>query len=78
MIGGSLTMIGLLGETAGKVWNYLMEHPSATPRQLSKALNLKESVIYMALGWLAREGKLAFDADGKAVKLAVFAEAARN
>ncbi len=71
-------MIGLVGETAGKIWSHLTEHPSASPRQLSKALKLKESVIYMGIGWLAREGKLAFDADGKTVKLAMLAESAHN
>ena len=67
-----------IGENSGRVWKHLTEQPSATPKQLSKALNLKESEVYMAIGWLAREGKLAFDADGKTIKVGLATQAAHS
>jgi hypothetical protein len=64
-------MIYEIGESAGKVWQYLNEHPASTPEQINKVLKLKENLLYMAIGWLAREGKLAFDVRGKTTKLSV-------
>jgi len=58
-------MINQIGESAGRIWQYLNEHPSATPREANKALKMDESLLYMAIGWLAREGKLAFSGEEK-------------
>jgi len=67
-------MVYEIGESAGKVWGYLKEHPSATMENAGQALQLKEGLLYMAIGWLAREGKLAFEADGKRVKFSLLPE----
>ena len=60
-----------IGETAGKLWQFLKEHPSATMEQIAKELSLKEASVCMAIGWLAREGKLAFESEGKKTKLSL-------
>jgi hypothetical protein len=53
------------------VWQYLNEHPSSTLEQVNKSLKLQESLFYMAVGWLAREDKLAFEGEGKTMKLSL-------
>jgi len=49
-----------IGQTAGKVWEYLSEQGESTITNLKKELSLKADEASMALGWLAREDKLDF------------------
>ncbi len=63
-----------IGETAGKVWHFLEEHPNATIEQIVKELSVKENLAAMAIGWLAREGKLAFADNGKKMKVSLAAQ----
>ncbi len=54
-----------IGENAGLIWNAL-QGGALTTKALKKATKLKEADLNMALGWLAREGKITFtvtDAD---------------
>ncbi len=48
-----------IGENAGLVWNALQGGAIST-KALKKATKLKEADLNLALGWLAREGKIAF------------------
>ncbi len=64
-------MINKIGETAGAVWKYLREHPRAQASEVKKALKLNESLLWMAIGWLAREGKLVISKGGKAVEFSL-------
>ena len=64
-------MINQIGDCAGKLWRYLEEHPSSTLEDAAKSLKEKERVVAMAAGWLAREDKLHFIAEGKALLLSV-------
>lgn len=64
-------MINEIGESAGRVWQYVGERAAATPREINKALKLDEALLYMAIGWLAREGKLAFTGEGKSLKISL-------
>ena len=55
-------MIELIGTNAGKVWNALHEGGKMSLKALKKATKIKsEKDMYAALGWLAKEGKLAFE-----------------
>ena len=47
-------------EAAGKTWRYLGQNGEINVAQLPKILKEKDTVIYQALGWLAREDKLAY------------------
>ncbi len=47
-----------IGENAGRVWNALQEGGLGL-KGLKKATKLKNEDLYLALGWLAREDKLA-------------------
>jgi hypothetical protein len=69
-----VTMVYEIGESAGKAWQYLNEHPGSALEEVNKALKLKENLLHMAIGWLAREGKLSFDERGKTLKLSLVPE----
>lgn len=47
-----------IGETAGLVWQVLSRRGPTTFATLTDAIGVTESLFYMAVGWLAREGKL--------------------
>jgi hypothetical protein len=51
-------MIQSIGDTAGKVWNFLNEKGEANIFQLIKGVEAGPSLILQAIGWLAREDKL--------------------
>lgn len=52
-------MIETIGNNAGAIWNAL-QNGGLTLKALKKATKLKNDDLYLALGWLAREGKVAF------------------
>ena len=59
-----------IGENAGLICNAL-QGGALTTKALKKATKLKEADLNMALGWLAREGKVTFEvADEVTVALA--------
>jgi len=51
-------MLKTIGETAGKIWHYLKENGEVTSLKLKSALGITNADLYMAIGWLAREGNL--------------------
>ena len=48
-----------IGENAGAIWGALQNGAQGI-KAIKKATKLKNEDLYMALGWLAREGKLNF------------------
>lgn len=55
-------MIELIGTNAGLVWSALNEGGTLSVKAIKKATKIKaDKDLYAALGWLAKEGKLAFD-----------------
>ena len=56
---------GTIGESAGKVWQALCDKGERTLTQLKKDTGLEDKDLYLALGWLSREGKLGFAQKGK-------------
>lgn len=63
-------MIDLIGTNAGIIWQTLSEHKKGmTVKEMQKASGIRtQNEIYMALGWLAREGKIDFSGEGKDLK----------
>jgi len=49
-----------IGENAGIIWQYLDTNGGCPTKELNKHLKMNEKEFYMALGWLARENKIAF------------------
>ena len=52
-------MITKIGENAGLVWGALQNGAQGL-KALKKATKLKNEELFLALGWLAREGKVNF------------------
>ena len=52
-------MITKIGENAGLVWGALQNGAQGV-KALKKATKLKNEDLFLALGWLAREGKVSF------------------
>ncbi|MDL2265375.1 winged helix-turn-helix domain-containing protein [Parabacteroides sp. OttesenSCG-928-G07] len=50
-----------VGESAGKIWHLLAERDSLSIRKIGEMTSYKESHIFLALGWLARENKIEFE-----------------
>lgn len=50
-----------IGHNAGIVWKCLESEGKKNLKDLKKACKLTEKDMYAALGWLAREGKIAFN-----------------
>jgi hypothetical protein len=48
-----------IGETAGMVWQALSENGPLTMTKLFKKVEQPRDTVLQALGWLAREGKIA-------------------
>ncbi len=59
-----------IGENAGLVWTAL-QGGALTTKALKKATKLKEADLNLALGWLAREGKIAFEVTDEATTVAL-------
>jgi hypothetical protein len=49
-----------IGKAAGKVWKFLKEHGRSSLSGIEKGVDAPRGVVLMAVGWLAREGKLEF------------------
>jgi len=49
-----------IGLVAGKVWRTLETKGELTLPQLPKILKESEAMVYQAVGWLAREGKVTY------------------
>ena len=54
-----------VGETAGDVWRLLDDRGPLSMAQVVKQLNAPRDLVMMALGWLAREDKIAVDNDSR-------------
>ncbi len=52
-----------IGANAGTVWVALNTADALGIKQLKKITKLKDKEVYSALGWLAREGKVAINPD---------------
>lgn len=50
--------IDTIGYNAGLIWNALSEADALGVKQLKKVTKLKDKEMHLALGWLAREGKI--------------------
>ncbi|HEY4709130.1 MAG TPA: winged helix-turn-helix domain-containing protein [Candidatus Acidoferrales bacterium] len=53
-----------IGETAGTVWEVLSKDGPLTFAALMETVNVPQSLLFMAIGWLSREEKLRFESAG--------------
>ena len=58
-----------IGEAAGQVWSVLSNRGKSTLSQVEREVDLPVGLTHMAIGWLAREGKLQISQDKRSVQL---------
>ena len=63
--------IDKIGETAGLVWDFLQSHGESTLTGLEKGVEAPKAMVSMAVGWLAREGKIAVKDEKRAVRISL-------
>lgn len=62
-------LIHEVGETAGHIWHTLDEEGPLRLAALKKQVEASDALLFMALGWLAREEKIAIEADGRTYRI---------
>jgi hypothetical protein len=63
--------IKTIGETAGLVWNFLRSNGDTSLTALEKGIEAPKTIVSMAVGWLAREGKIDLRDDRRAVRVSL-------
>ena len=58
-----------IGETAGKIWDYLNSNGNASVAKLRKAVDADAFGVDAAIGWLAREDKVDLNKKGNSVQV---------
>ena len=58
-------MSEIIGETAGKVWQFLKQNGPAPAKKIEKGISENAALTHQAIGWLARESKVAVDRSQK-------------
>ena len=62
---------GEIGTTAGKVWRALHNDGEMSVAALKKAVGGQTVMVDWAIGWLAREDKIAFRKEKNVVKISL-------
>jgi transcription initiation factor IIE alpha subunit len=60
-----------IGQTAGMVYRFLEKKGEASTTEILKEVKVPSDVLYMALGWLAREDRIKFDRVRKTLKVSL-------
>lgn len=60
-----------IGHAAGEVWGALHDQGWQTLASVKKSTGGSADLTLLAIGWLAREGKIDFTTSGRSVKLAL-------
>ena len=61
-----------IGETAGKIYKLLEEKGEQSTTKIKKDAKVTDAALFnQALGWLAREGQIAFNESGKGNKVSL-------
>ncbi len=61
----------VIGEAAGAIWTYLDKNGDASVSKVAKETGLGKTEVQRAIGWLAKEGKLAFEVNGRTETLSL-------
>jgi len=60
-----------IGETAGLVWNFLRTNGDTSLTALEKGVEAPKTMVSMAVGWLAREGKVELKDEKRVVRISL-------
>jgi len=64
-------MFYTIGETAGEIYRLLEREGPLSVSALANRIKQSQSVVYMGIGWLAREDKLAFTETKRGTSISV-------
>ncbi len=53
-------MFQTIGDTAGEIWTLLKENGPLSVTLVTDEIKRPKSIVYMGIGWLAREDKLIY------------------
>jgi hypothetical protein len=63
----NVTVESIFGTKAGIVWGALNKNGPSNIGEIVKATGMRRELVYGALGWLGREGKISVERRGKAI-----------
>ena len=66
-----MASIEKIGTAAGALWRFLSTGGPATLYAIERGVDIPKPVVSMALGWLAREGKLRIEETERSVRYSV-------
>ena len=66
-----MSEVKTIGDTAGLVWNFLRTNGESSLSTLEKKVEAPRSMVSMAVGWLAREGKIEVKDEKRAVRISL-------
>ena len=58
-----------IGDTVGHVWQFLRQHGKSNLTAVKRSAKAPEPMVLMAIGWLAREGKIGLHREGRSLQL---------
>ena len=58
-----------IGEAAGEVWSLLKSRGKSTLSAIEREVDSPQGLTQMAIGWLAREGKIELSQDKRSVQV---------
>jgi hypothetical protein len=64
-------MFHTIGETAGEIWRLLKEQAPLGVSAIVSKTKCPRSMVYMGIGWLAREDKLIFTQAKRGISLSL-------
>jgi hypothetical protein len=60
-----------IGTAAGVLWRYLEKHGASTLGKVKRGTRMTDPILLMALGWLAREGKVHLLRDRRGLQISL-------
>jgi len=64
-------MLNIVGESAGKVWEYLDKNGSASVTKITNETGINKNDVQRAIGWLLKEDKLLVETIGRTETLSL-------
>ncbi len=64
-------MIEAIGEAAGKIWHFLDQNGEASVNKVTTETGLSKNDVQRGIGWLAKEGKLNVQVNGRVETLSL-------
>ena len=58
-------MLNIIGDAAGKVWEYLDQNGSASVTKITNETGISKNDVQRAIGWLLKEDKLTIEVAGR-------------